>query len=162
LLELSGPQEYKAIMSTRALRQLICRMLIAVVAFVHTAVAAYGCSRMPGTPTAVQMQATLLSDGLEAAPMVGARLAGPGDMVQGDRGATHMNAGLCAAHCQVGNQSADRAPAPTANPVLLALLYTIEPAAQAAGQAARPASPTQGAPPAPDPPQTILHCCLRD
>jgi hypothetical protein len=148
-------------MSTRALRQSICQMLIATVVFVHTSVAAYGCARIPGTPTAVQMQATMLSEGTETEHR-GKSTEG-GQMARGDGDMTQMSVGLCASHCLFGNQSADRAPSPVAAPVLLSVLYALEPADQGQeAQAARPASPTQGAPPPPDPPHTLLHCCLRD
>jgi hypothetical protein len=153
---------YKSDMSTRAWRQLICQVLIAAVVFAQTAVAAYGCSRLPGTSTAVQLHAAMLSMGGQPAAQHPGTPIDHGAM-DDSGGMMPMVAGLCAGHCQFGNQSADHQPAPAPSPALFAVLYALDPMDRHPdGVAGWPAKPAQGSPPAADPPHAILHCCLRD
>jgi hypothetical protein len=144
-------------MSTRAFRRLICRVLIAAVVFAQMAVAAYGCSRLPGTATAVQLHAATIADaGIQPASDSQSRMTH-------HEGMAPMMPNLCAGHCQFGNQSADHTAAPAVSPGLLNSWYTIEPLHRASElDHMRGVVPTQGSPPGADPPHAILHCCLRD
>ena len=156
---------YKVVMSARTLRHLICRMLVAAVVFAHTAVASYGCSRLPGTPTAVQLHAAMVAGAVQsdAATQHDAPTSSDANGAMEHDAMSHMVPGLCVGHCQLGNQSADHAPAPSVSPALLTTLYVLAPADRGSEpQIGLMRRPTQGSPPPADPPHTILHCCLRD
>lgn len=144
---------------------MICRVLVAAVVFAQTAVAAYGCSRLPGTATAVQLHAAGISAGVEQADaaMLHDGLADEERKRTGHDDMAPMLPSLCVGHCQFGNQSADHVPSPAVFPTLLTTLYAL-PSLQDASELAwtRVASSTHGPPLAADPPHSILHCCLRD
>lgn len=123
----------------RAMSKLICRVLIGVFVFAQLAVAAYACPGLQqGSPQATEMQAMPGCD-------------------QMDRSA----ANLCTEHCHFGQQSSDTAPVPVVIAPMLALLYVVLPAADAAGGAAAGVPAIDAPWPAPPPPHAILHCVLR-
>ena len=67
---------------------------------------------------------------------------------------------LCAAHCDFGNQSADHASTPTAQPALITTVYSLAaltvPSVPAGARFDQP-----GPQSARSPPLAILHCCFR-
>jgi hypothetical protein len=123
----------------RAMSKLICRVLIGVFVFAQIAVAAHAC---PGLGQSSSQAA-------EAQAMPGCD--------QMDRSASN----LCTEHCHFGQQSSDTAPVPVVIAPMLALLYVVLPAADAAGGAAAGTPAIDAPSPAPPPPHAILHCVLR-
>ncbi len=141
-------------MSTlRNVNRFIARLLIGVIVFAQVAVAAYACPAMPaGSATGDAAHAAMMGQGMISATgaygMLGAPRLDP------------SQPGLCAAHCQTGQQNADGKPATTVPPALLVSLYPVAPAAPRA-QPALARAAVDDPPPAASPPLAILHCCFR-
>jgi hypothetical protein len=123
----------------RALRKLICHVLIGVFLFAQLAVAGYACPGLGQVPAqAVEAQAM------------------PAGCDQMDRDA----ANLCAEHCHFGQQSSDTAPMPVAIAPAGALMYTL-PVDHEAHLAARRLPSADSLLVAAPPPHAILYCVLR-
>lgn len=130
----------------RALIRPVALLLVALMVFANTAVAAYGCAgvtaslTMDANPAMVDVGAGVNRAGHEAM-----------DLAQPN---------LCAGHCQIDQQNADGKPALNAPAYIPVDLYP-----QALGYlvaAHMPALMTWGGPsPMTDPPHAILHCCFR-
>ncbi|CAM3698467.1 hypothetical protein [Roseateles saccharophilus] len=130
---------------TRALNQLICRVLIGLVLFAQFAVASYAC------PTGEYGSAHAPVHALEQ--VVDAASHGAGDL-------DHKAPNLCAEHCKTGQQANDASPAPVIaqpTPGLFYVLTGVE-ADTAGAQAVAATDPLLDVPP---PPHAILHCVLR-
>ena len=131
---------------TRALRKLICRVLVCVFLFGQLAVSAHAC---PGVSQMTAPTAMARADGPSA-------MHGGGHCDQMDQD----SANLCAEHCKFGQQRSDTGTPPTVAAPVLALLYEVVPKAD----------PLEAAPElwdqavltaAVSPPHAILHCVLR-
>lgn len=129
----------------RALKQLICRVLIGVFLFAQLAVSAYAC---PGHAQAMPKVAEMAPQ--HADPM-------PAGCDQIDRKAPN----LCAEHCKAGQQSSDTAPTPAVSAPTLALLYVLPDVTRAAAGSVAPGRTSDPLPSAAPPPHAILHCVLR-
>lgn len=125
---------------TRALNKLICRVLIGVVLFAQYAVASYAC------PSGMAVGA----GAVDVADVVSASLS---DL-------DPQTPTLCAAHCKVGHQSGDTAPAPAVAFPVLDLLYAA-PRIDDVGAVALAVAVTDPLLAVPPPPHAILHCVFR-
>lgn len=146
---------------TRAFKRWLCRVMIGVVVFAQTSIAAYACPAMSGSAqdTATPVAA---AESMARAPCADAMPAGAGSA--GLRSAPApmdpASPALCAAHCQYGTQSADHASAPTVPAALLTTLYILPAPIVPIGRA-RPLFDQPSPQAASSPPLAILHCCFR-
>lgn len=132
----------------RAASRFVARLIIGMLVYAQMAVAAHACPVMSGQTG----DASGRSSAMEATPAPGAT---------GKDGATKsISQSLCTAHCQSGQQNADRKPAPSPPAVMLTSRYTL-PMLEHGGVNARRVEAANAPPPAAEPPHAILHCCLR-
>jgi hypothetical protein len=145
---------------TRALRRLICSVLIGVLVSAQLAITAHACPNFgPSQPLTkdTAAPATEMVAGMDAH-----------DMSSGEAGSSHADmdgslSNVCVGHCQYGQQMPDQTPAPTVSTALLSSLYALPSLDQASELAnVRAASWRDGLPASGDPPHAILHCCMRD
>jgi hypothetical protein len=134
-------------MNLRTLRRSVARLLVGMLVYAQLAVAAYACV---GAATG----------------LAGAGTA-EGNFVAGHGGAAQTmqldpdQPALCVAHCRNAQQTAGVEP-PTIPPtVLVAGYFTLEPVVSRAATHGGPVAKAASLPPIADPPQRILHCCLR-
>lgn len=137
---------------TRSFLRRVARALIGVVLLAQLAVSAYACPAL-ASGAAMDMSTMSMPEAGSSAPdaTVCAGMARPID-------ADFAN--LCAAHCQLGQQS-DHAATLTVPAALLTALYTLTPQAAEPATAPRPAAAMTSALAAAFPPLAILHCCFR-
>ena len=148
---------------TRQFLRSVAGILIGVLLFAQTAIAAYVC---PGISVSAntQMPSTKLAETSSndvAMPVAidrAAPCASRGDGIA-PVAMDPQNANLCAEHCKVGQQS-DQAFTLTVPAALLMALY-YAPLVPTPTAGLRPAAATPSALVAASPPHTILHCCFR-
>ncbi|HMC16686.1 MAG TPA: hypothetical protein VKI18_13705 [Albitalea sp.] len=121
---------------TRAVRKLICQVLVGVLLFAQFSVASHACPALMNMP-----------EGVSSAP-------------SDERSMDSQSPNLCAEHCRFGQQSADVAAAPMVAAAILTALYALPSEPEASARASTPATPFAPAPAA-SPPHAILHCCFR-
>lgn len=146
---------------TRAFKRWLCRVMIGVLVFAQTSIAAYACPGMSGsaqdTATPVPTAESVIRAPCADAMMAGARSAvtsfAPDQM-------DPASPALCAAHCDYGKQSADHASTPTVQAALLTTLYLLPAPTVPIGRA-RPLFDQPSPQAASSPPLSILHCCFR-
>jgi len=139
---------------TKVFTNWVCRVMVGVVVFAQMSIAAYAC---PATSGSAQGP-------LGSAPTAASVLTGLDGMAPGaDSSPEPMHPSspaLCAAHCDFGNQSADHASTPTAQPALITTVYFLAalavPAVPAGAAFDQPGPPSAGSRPL-----AILHCCFR-
>lgn len=132
---------------TRALNQLICRVLIGMFMFAQLAVASYACPSLSmGEP----------HDGTEVMAMANDAQAMPSGCDQIDQAA----ANLCAEHCKFGQQTNNTTPPPPVMAPAPDVLYLLP-----VGEEVRNTNRSLYSPPpdlvAASPPHAILHCVFR-
>jgi hypothetical protein len=150
---------------TQAVRRFLARLLVGVLVSTQVAIASYACpgarAMAPGhsepdrTAAAMADQGRADSMGSDAA----AALHRDG-MGTEDGGRDPMSPSLCAAHCQLEQQSTDSTPAQAPPVALLTSLYAL-PSLQERIERARPPGASDP-PPATGPSHAILHCCRRN
>lgn len=128
---------------SRALNQLICRVLIGVFLFAQLAISSHACPVLGRSAP----------QGVEVQMPAGCDPVGPVDQ--------KASASLCAEHCKSGQQNHDTSPAPVVVAPALSLLYVLsgdlrDIAASDAPRASK--GPHLLAKP---PPHAILHCVFR-
>jgi hypothetical protein len=135
---------------TKAVKQLICRLMIGVMLLTQIGIAAYAC---PGLASSTAMQSDATANSM------------PPDMVGCDQMAGSMGSrdkafpNLCAEHCHQGNQS-HQTQVPVLPAVTLISLYTVDQVVRTGEPAWSIQAeyvPLAAAPP----PLSILHCCFR-
>lgn len=132
----------------RALVRPVALLLVGLMVFANTAVAAYGCT---GATASLAMDANPAMVDVD----VGAGVKRVGHEAMDP---VHLN--LCAGHCQIDRQNADGKPTLNVPASMPVDLYPRVPAHLVAVHI--PALMTEGDPqPMADPPHTILHCCFR-
>ena len=141
-----GTAQFQA-MSSRNLRCFVARLLVGVLLFAQLAVAAYACTAAMPDPA--------LAGSVDSSAMVGHGAAAPPTHIDPDQPA------LCLAHCRSGQQTAGVEPLPIPPLALVAGYFTLESIGLGAEMRGRHVDSAGGVPPIADPPQRILHCCLR-
>jgi hypothetical protein len=145
--------------TTRALRRLICRLLIGVLVSAQLAITAHAC---PGFGPSQPLTGDIAVPTAEMAADMDNH-----DMSSAEAASSHADmdgslSNVCVGHCQFGQQT-DQTPAPAVFTALLSSLYTLPSLDQASELAAARAASARNGPTAPaDPPHAILHCCMRD
>lgn len=146
---------------TRAFKRWLCRVMIGVLVFAQTSIAAHACPAMSGaaqdnarpTPTGESVAQAPCADAMPAGAKSAVTSFAPDQM-------DPSSPALCAAHCDHGKQSADRASAPTIQAALLTTLYILPaPTVPVGGARSLFDQPSPQA--ASSPPLAILHCCFR-
>jgi hypothetical protein len=146
--------------ATRALRRLICRVLIGVFVSAQLAITAHACPAFGPSQPMTKVSAVPTTE------MVASMDAH--DMSSAEAASSHAGmdgalSSVCVGHCQFGQQMPDQTPAPAVFPALLSSLYALPSLDQASALAAARAASARKGPTAPaDPPHAILHCCMRD
>jgi len=139
---------------TKVFRKWVCHVMVGVVVFAQMSIAAYSC---PATSGSAQGP-------LGGTPTAGSVLTGQDGMSPGADSLPEpmhpSSPALCAAHCDFGNQSADHASTPTAQPALITTVYFL-PALAVPSVPAGDAFDQPGPQSACSPPLAILHCCFR-
>ena len=142
---------------SRALRQAISRLLIAVVLFAQFAVASYACP-------ALKLMGSVGNGGAATAMhgVVADNAAEPAAMPPGCDQMDPNAANLCAEYCHQGQQSADTANVPAVSPGISTFLYSLppEPLRSLGSGRSFPASDAR-LDAAPEPPHAVLHCVFR-
>jgi hypothetical protein len=154
---------------TRAFRKGLCRLLVGALVFAQLSIAAHACPAMAfpqGEDSASAAIASAIWDEPDADAARHGHHASQADTDQagvpcGD--ADMALSGLCAEHCQQGQQAVDGGQAPSWPAALPACLYPV-PSALAADAIEPapwriPSSAVEAV--AASPPHAILHCCFR-